>query len=107
MLDELAKIKDVTCLTPKGAFYALVNVKKYCHTIIDDKVISNDLELAEYLLVDGHVATIPGCAFGADGFLRLSFAMKDEDIIEGIRRIGTALAKLKHIEPVEPHVFWD
>lgn len=107
LIDALSKIPDVSLVEPKGAFYALVNVKKYCHTIIDDRIITNDLELAEYLLVDGHVACIPGCAFGAEGYLRLSFAMSEEAIAEGVRRIAVALSKLKRVEGVEPHVFWD
>ncbi len=107
LLDELSKIENVSCLEPKGAFYALVNVKKYCHSLIDARVITNDLELAEYLLVDGHVACIPGCAFGADGYLRLSFAMKDEDIVEGIRRIGRALSKLTPVAETVPQLYWD
>ena len=107
LLAELAKIDNVSCLEPTGAFYALVNVKKYCHTLLDARVITNDLELAEYLLVDGHVACIPGCAFGADGYLRLSFAMNEDDIVEGIRRIGAALAKLTPVKETVPQLYWD
>ena len=107
LIDALSKIPDVSLVEPKGAFYALINVKKYCHTMKDDRIITNDLELAEYLLVDGHVACIPGSAFGAEGYLRLSFAMGEEAIVEGVRRIAAALSQLKHVEGVEPQIFWD
>ncbi len=95
LMAELAKIEGVRCVEPKGAFYAFVNVKNYCRAKIGDRVITNDLELAEYLLNDGHVACIPGGAFGAPGYLRLSFAMNEKAMVEGIHRIGEALAKLQ------------
>lgn len=94
-LDAIARIKDVSCLEPKGAFYVLINCKKYCNIEHGLYWIQNDLDLAKYILEEGHVATIPGSAFGAPGYLRLSFALDAENIKRGIDRIGQALAKLE------------
>ena len=90
IMDEIAKVPGISCARPKGAFYVLVNCNKYCGS----DAIPDDVALAKSLLEKGLVATVPGTAFGAPGYLRLSFAMKDEDIVRGIRRIGETLAGL-------------
>ena len=95
ILNEIAKFPDLSCLPPNGAFYVMLNCTKFCDIVKNDVSIHNDVELAQYLLEKGMVATVPGTAFGAPGYLRLSFAMKDEDIIKGIQRIGNTLAALK------------
>lgn len=94
-LESIAQIKDVSCIEPKGAFYVLMNCKKYCNVEHGLYWIQNDIDLAKYILEEGHVATIPGSAFGAPGYLRLSFALDSENIKKGIARIAEALAKLK------------
>ena len=94
-LDSIAEIKDVSCLAPKGAFYVLINCQKFCNIEHGLHWIQNDLDLAKYILEEGHVATIPGSAFGAPGYLRLSFALDTETIKTGIARIAAALEKLK------------
>ena len=94
ILDCLAELPDVTCLAPKGAFYVLINCKKYCNIEHGLHWIQNDVDLAKYILEEGHVATIPGSAFGAPGYLRLSFALDEDNIRKGIARIGESLKKL-------------
>lgn len=80
-------IEDVSCVEPKGAFYAFANCKSY---------EPDSFKLADYLLDNG-VAVIPGGAFGkqGEGFLRLSYATSMENIKEGVSRIEKALARLK------------
>ncbi len=94
-LDSIAAIKDISCLAPKGAFYVLINCKKFCNIEHGLYWIQNDVDLAKYILEEGHVATIPGSAFGAPGYLRISFALDVDTIKKGIERIGMALEKLK------------
>ena len=94
ILDSIAELPDVTCLAPKGAFYVLINCKKYCNIEHGLHWIQNDVDLAKYILEEGHVATIPGSAFGAPGYLRLSFALDEDNIRKGIARIGESLKKL-------------
>ena len=80
---------------PQGAFYLLPKCSGYYGTKAGDRVIENSTDLAMYLLEEGHVATVPGSAFGAPDCLRLSYATSDENIMEAVDRIKCALAALK------------
>ena len=80
---------------PQGAFYLLPKCSGYYGTKAGDRVIENSTDLAMYLLEEGHVATVPGSAFGAPDCLRLSYATSDENIMEAVGRIKCALAALK------------
>ncbi len=94
IIECLKKIKNISFVEPKGAFYVFINCKQFCNIEHGLHWIQNDLDLAKYILEEGHVATIPGSAFGAPGYLRLSFALDEASIRKGIERIGTALDKL-------------
>lgn len=76
------------CVKPVGAFYVFPNCEKY----FNDK-ITNDIELAEYILEEALVAVLPGSAFGASGFLRISFSSCEKEITEGFKRIKSLLCK--------------
>ena len=80
---------------PQGAFYLLPKCSGYYGTRAGDRVIENSTDLAMYLLEEGHVATVPGSAFGAPDCLRFSYATSDENIMEAVDRIKCALAALK------------
>ena len=77
------------------AFYLLPKCSGYYGTKAGDRVIENSTDLAMYLLEEGHVATVPGSAFGAPDCLRLSYATSDENIMEAVDRIKCALSALK------------
>ena len=79
----LNKIPGFSCLPSAGTFYAFPNVGD----AIRAKGLKDDLALSELLLNDGDVAVVPGSAFGAPGYLRLSFACSLETLQEAIRRI--------------------
>ena len=87
----LNEIDGVVCPTPTGAFYAFPSVKgllgKEYVTSAGPTVIETSAELAEFILEQAEVAIVPGEAFGAPGYLRLSYAMGDDDIVEGITRL--------------------
>ncbi len=86
---ELLKdIPNVRVVKPKGAFYIFPNLSYY------SEKLGSDLALADYLLEKGKVAGVPGSAFGAPGYLRLSYCVSEETIREGIRRIRTVLESL-------------
>jgi len=95
LLEALSSVEGVSCLAPMGTFYALVNCKKFCNLEKGGHRIQSDVDLAEYLINEAHVSTVPGSAFGAPGYLRLSFAMSESLIVEGIRRIGVGLSALE------------
>jgi aspartate aminotransferase len=87
IVDGLNGIEGVECQTPHGAFYVFPDVSAH----IDGERFEDDLDLADYLLEEAHVAVVPGKAFGSPGYIRLSYASGEEQIEEGIRRIKSAL----------------
>ncbi|MDR1222863.1 MAG: pyridoxal phosphate-dependent aminotransferase [Tannerella sp.] len=88
------EIPGVKLNVPQGAFYIFPEVDGYYGKSVDGRMINNATDLAMYLLEAGHVATVGGAAFGAPECIRLSYATSDENIIEAVRRIKEALAKL-------------
>ena len=87
MVELLRSIDGVTCVEPEGAFYAFPNMEGLLHRPIGGSVSSSTLELASVLLDKANVAIVPGEAFGAPGYARLSFALSDEDLVEGLTRV--------------------
>ncbi len=79
------------CRTPEGAFYAFPNVESLFGKTLGGKKMSSSASVSEYLLESAHVATVPGSAFGLEGFIRLSFATSMENIKEGLNRIEKAI----------------
>ena len=88
------ELPGVKLNVPQGAFYIFPEVDSYFGKSADGRKINDAADLAMYLLEVGHVATVGGAAFGAPGCIRLSYATSDENIIESIKRIKDALAKL-------------
>ncbi|MEO8402701.1 MAG: pyridoxal phosphate-dependent aminotransferase [Gammaproteobacteria bacterium] len=74
-----------------GTFYSFPNVED---VIANSKQISNDIELADYLLSEAEIALVPGSAFGAPGYLRISYATSMENVKEAMRRMHKAIEKL-------------
>ncbi len=89
MVDMLRSIDGVTCEEPQGAFYAFPNLTGLLGKSLSGRTASTTLELAEVILEQAQVAIVPGEAFGAPGYARLSFALGDDDLAEGISRIKT------------------
>lgn len=85
----LNAIPGVSCTVPQGAFYAFPNVEALLNTPLGPNAsrAASSSELAALLLEEAHVAAVPGEAFGAPGYLRFSYALSDEDLIEGMRRM--------------------
>lgn len=86
VMELLDGIRGVTCLPPRGAFYAFPDVSAHYDGRRPDSVA-----FAEWLLEEAAVAVVPGAAFGADRHVRLSFACSRDTIREGLGRIGRAL----------------
>jgi aspartate/methionine/tyrosine aminotransferase len=84
----LTAIEGVTCLEPQGAFYCFPNLSGLLGREIRGTVANTTLELADLVLDQAKVAFVPGEAFGAPGYGRFSFALGDDDMVEGIRRIA-------------------
>jgi aspartate aminotransferase len=95
IIAALTAIPGITCVVPKGAFYVFPNLSAYYGKSADNKVIEGSVDMSAYLLEKSFMATVPGAAFGADDFVRFSFATSMADIEEGMKRLKEALAKLK------------
>ena len=91
----LCEIPDIKVCLPQGAFYFFPEVSAYYGKSFNGKKIENSTDMAFYLLNEANVATVMGSAFGDDNCIRLSYATSEDLLIEAIRRIKEALAKLK------------
>ncbi|WP_406862533.1 pyridoxal phosphate-dependent aminotransferase [Streptomyces sp. HUAS MG47] len=91
----LNEIDGVVCPTPEGAFYAYPSVKGLLGKEIRGKRPQDSVELAALILDEVEVAVVPGEAFGTPGYLRLSYALGDEDLVEGVSRIQKLLAEAR------------
>jgi len=89
VVEALGRIPGVKCLPPDGAFYAFFDVSALYRPGME-----GSMQLAEYLLEEAKVALVPGLAFGADEYLRLSFATSMEQLEKGLSRMAEALGRL-------------
>jgi aspartate aminotransferase len=92
MQELLSAIPGVTCLEPEGAFYCFPSFQDVLGREIGGQTPTTTLELADVLLSEAKVAIVPGEAFGAPGYARLSFALGDDDLVEGVTRIQKLLS---------------
>jgi aspartate/methionine/tyrosine aminotransferase len=90
----LNEIPGVSCPTPTGAFYVYPSVKGVLGKEIRGKRPKTSAELATLILEEVEVAAVPGEAFGPSGYLRFSYALGDEDIVEGIGRVKKLLSEM-------------
>ena len=91
----LNEITGVNCPNPTGAFYVYPSVKGILGKEIRGKRPNTSAELAALILDEVEVAAVPGEAFGPSGYLRFSYALSDEDIVEGITRVQKLLGEAK------------
>lgn len=91
---ELTSIPNVTCVLPQGAFYVFPNFSAYYGLSVQGKKIDGSVAMADYLLEEARLATVPGVAFGSDAFIRFSFAASMEVLEEGMKRLKKALGAL-------------
>ncbi|MCU1425618.1 MAG: aspartate aminotransferase [Microbacteriaceae bacterium] len=92
IVDELNKIDGLVCPTPEGAFYVYPDVTGLLNRTWGGVTPTTSLELADLILEQAEVAVVPGEAFGPSGFLRLSYALGDEPLLEGVRRLQRLFA---------------
>jgi aspartate/methionine/tyrosine aminotransferase len=87
MVTMLSEVAGIECSTPGGAFYTFPNVAGLLGVDLAGRVAESSLELAALLLDEIKIAVVPGEAFGAPGYARLSFALADDDLEEGLTRL--------------------
>ena len=91
IVEELNKVPGFHCPTPEGAFYAYVDVTGALGKTYGDVTPTSSLELADLILSEAEVAAVPGEAFGPSGYLRFSYALGDDALLEGVQRIQRLL----------------
>ena len=95
MVRMLNEIDGVVCPTPQGAFYVYPSVKGVLGRTIRGRTPTTSAELATLILEEAEVAVVPGEAFGPSGYVRLSYALGDADLEEGVGRIQRLLAEAR------------
>ena len=95
IINGLEQIEGLKVNRPQGAFYLFPDVSAFFGKSTGDYTINNSDDLAEYLLLEAHVATVTGDAFGAPECLRISYAASEEQLQTAVERIGAALRALR------------
>ena len=90
--DRLEGFNKVSFLKPEGTFYLFLNIDSYLSRSPGGK-IKNSVDFANYMLEEANVAIVPGSAFGADAYVRISFAVSIKDLAKGLDRMETAILK--------------
>ena len=94
IVEGFNKIKGISCLNPEGAFYAFVDISKLIGKAYEGKVIEDSFSFTKILLSEAKVAVVPGRAFGADDYIRVSYAASMENIAKALQRIEEFTTKL-------------
>jgi aspartate/methionine/tyrosine aminotransferase len=92
IVSMLGDIPGVVCPEPEGAFYVYPSVKGLLGTPLRGRVSTTSAELATVILEEAEVAVVPGEAFGTPGYVRMSYALGDDDLAEGVSRIAKLVA---------------
>ena len=95
MVDRINSIEGISCLKPEGAFYVMMNIRNIIGRRYNGRVLEDSMDFAELLLAEKHVAVVPGIAFEAEGFCRLSYATSEERITSGLNRIEAFIKELE------------
>ena len=101
----LNEIDGIVCVEPEGAFYAFPSVKGLLGRSLRGGRPATSAELAEICINEAKVAVVPGEAFGAPGYFRMSYALGDDDLVEGVSRLAPVRrgeTDLGPVGPVEP-----
>jgi aspartate aminotransferase len=95
IVEKLNAIPGVSCRLPGGAFYAFPEITELIGKRIGERVMNGSDDLAAFLLEDVGVAVVPGSGFGADRYIRLSYATSMDKIVKGVERMDAAIRKLE------------
>ena len=95
MVDKINSIEGISCLKPEGAFYVMMNIRNLMGRKFNGRKLEDSMDFAELLLAEKHVAVVPGIAFEAEGFCRMSYATSEDRITEGLNRIEAFIKALE------------
>jgi aspartate aminotransferase len=91
IVQALRETEGLKCANPGGAFYVFPDISAHLGRTIGGRKIESSLDMANYLLEEALVSLVDGASFGAEGYIRLSFACSLDNVKEGVRRIRAAL----------------
>ena len=94
MVDRINSIPGLSCRLPKGAFYVMMNIKEIIGKSYKGQIIDGSLSFSDLLLDARMVTVVPGIAFGADNYVRLSYAVSMDNIEKGLDRIEEFISEL-------------
>ena len=94
IVGRLNSMEGISCFNPPGAFYVFPNVSGTFGKKAGEMTIKDSSDFSTYLLEEAKIAFVPGIAFGADDYVRISYAVSMEDITEGMDRMEKAMEKL-------------
>lgn len=95
LVELINAVPGISCRMPSGAFYVMMNVRGLMGRRYGEKYLDGSAAIAEAMLEHAHVAVVPGVAFMAEGYCRMSYATSMDNIIEGMRRIAAFIKELK------------
>ena len=95
MIDGLNNIAGIRCIEPSGAFYAFPNISSTFGKQAKEGAITDSVSFCEHLLKEQLVACVPGSGFGAEGFIRMSYATSEDAINQALERIETFIQSLR------------
>ena len=95
LVELINAVPGLSCRMPSGAFYVMMNVRGLMGRRYGEKYLDGSAAIAEAMLEHAHVAVVPGVAFMAEGYCRMSYATSMDNIIEGMRRIAEFVKELK------------
>ncbi|MFW2331248.1 MAG: pyridoxal phosphate-dependent aminotransferase [Nitrospinota bacterium] len=95
LVDQLSNIEGISTLTPDGAFYLFPNISGWFGKRWNDLILKDSFDVTKFLLEEAEIAVVPGAVFGADNNIRISYALRMEQISEGIERIKRVAKLLK------------
>ncbi|MFV1951059.1 MAG: pyridoxal phosphate-dependent aminotransferase [Nitrospinota bacterium] len=91
IVERLNSMEGISCFKPFGAFYVFPDISQLYGRKYGDRIIEGSLDMADYLIQEAKVSIVPGIAFGADDFIRLSYATSMDNIEKGLDRIEKAI----------------
>lgn len=94
LVNGLNQIPGLSCAMPQGAFYVMLNIQAVLGKRYQGRRLETSLDFADALLDAEHVAVVPGAAFAAEGYCRLSYALQMDTMLTGVSRIGAFVASL-------------
>ena len=95
LLQLIAEIDGVQAIEPDGAFYVMLVIDGLYGKSYEGQVIANSVDFANILLDAEKVATVPGVSFGADDCVRLSYALAENEMVDGLARIKRFVENLR------------